>query len=132
MSVLARLRGPSQLEVEKLAEEIRAEGTRLAWNTNLIPKKWRDNFSKPLCSLLHGLYCKVVRTNKIRTTTEELVVKRKKEAQEAIDILEEIYELINYIATTLPVDWNKFNTILTLMEKERKKLENWRDSTKLI
>lgn len=38
MSVLARLRGKSQLDVLQLAEEIRAEATRLVWNTNVVPK----------------------------------------------------------------------------------------------
>ena len=38
MSVLARLRSASKLDVLDLAEEIRAEATRLVWNTNIVPK----------------------------------------------------------------------------------------------
>lgn len=53
-------------------------------------------------------------------------------AQEAIDTLRDIYNLINYLATTLPVDWNKFDTLLNLMLKEDEKLRNWKDRVKLI
>lgn len=45
--------------------------------------------------------------------------------------LRDIYDLINYIATTLPVDWNKFDKLLTLMLKEEEKLKNWKDGVKL-
>ena len=56
MSVLARLRSASKLDVLDLAEEIRAEATRLVWNTNVVPKGWRDIFAKPMCLLCHKLY----------------------------------------------------------------------------
>ena len=58
--------------------------------------------------------------------------KRKDKTQEAIDTLRKIYDLINYLATTLPVDWNKFDTLLNLMLKEEDKLKNWKDGVKLI
>ena len=132
MSVLARLRGKSQLDVLQLAEEIRAEATRLVWNTNVVPKGWRDVFSKPMCALCQKLYDEIRMDNGIWTYTEEKVAERKRKAQEAIDTLRDIYNLINYLATTLPVDWNKFDALLNLMLKEDEKLRNWKDRVKLI
>lgn len=78
MSVLARLRGKSQLDVLQLAEEIRAEATRLVWNTNVVPKGWRDVFSKPMCALCQKLYDEIRTANGIWTYTEEKVAERKK------------------------------------------------------
>ncbi len=132
MSVLARLRGKSQMEVFKLAEEIRAEATRLVWNTNVVPKGWRDVFAKPMCLICQKLYDQIREANSIWTDTEEKVKQRKDKTQEAIRTLRQIYDLINYLATTLPVDWNKFDTLLNLMLKEEDKLRNWKDGVKLI
>ncbi len=132
MSVLARLRSASKLDVLDLAEEIRAEATKLVWNTNVVPKGWRDIFAKPMCALCHKLYTQIRAANRIWSTTEELVEKRKAKAQEAIDTLKDIYDLINYIATTLPVDWNRFDPLLNLMLKEEGKLKNWKDNTKIV
>ena len=70
--------------------------------------------------------------NGIWTYTEEKVAERKRKAQEAIDTLRDIYNLINYLATTLLVDWNKFDALLNLMLKEDEKLRNWKDRVKLI
>ena len=58
--------------------------------------------------------------------------KRKAKAQEALDTLRDIYDLINYLATTLPVDWNRFDPLLNLMLKEEGKLKNWKDNTKIV
>ena len=132
MSVLARLRRASKLDVLDLAEEIRAEATRLVWNTNVVPKGWRDVFAKPMCALCHKLHTQIRAANRIWSTTEELVEERKKKAQEAIDTLRDIYDLINYLATTLPVDWNRFDPLLNLMLKEEGKLKNWKDNTKIV
>ena len=131
MSVLSRLRGKSQLEVLKLAEEIRAEATRVVWNTNVVPKGWRDVFAKPMCAICHKLYKQIHDANRIWADTEEKVEERKRKTQEAIDTLQDIYDLINYLATTLPVDWNKFDTLLSLMLKENEKLKNWKDGVKV-
>ena len=90
MSVLARLRSASKLDVLDLAEEIRAEATRLVWNTNVVPKGWRDVFAKPMCALCHKLHTQIRAANRIWSTTEELVEERKKKAQEAIDTLRDI------------------------------------------
>lgn len=132
MSVLARLRSASKLDVLDLAEEIRAEATRLVWNTNVVPKGWRDVFAKPMCALCHKLHTQIRAANRIWSTTEELVEERKKKAQEAIDTLRDIYDLINYLATTFPVDWNRFDPLLNLMLKEEGKLKNWKDNTKIV
>ena len=119
------------MDVFQLAEEIRAEATRLVWNTNVVPKGWRDIFSKPMCPLCQKLYNQIRAANSIWANTEEKVQERKDATQKAINTLQEIYDLINYMATTLPVDWNKFDTLLNLMLKESDKLKNWKDGVKL-
>ncbi len=119
------------MDVFQLAEEIRAEATRLVWNTNVVPKGWRDIFSKPMCLLCQKLYNQIRAANSIWANTEEKVQERKDATQKAINTLQEIYDLMNYMATTLPVDWNKFDTILNLMLKESDKLKNWKDGVKL-
>ena len=119
------------MDVFQLAEEIRAEATRLVWNTNVVPKGWRDIFSKPMCLLCQKLYNQIRAANSIWANTEEKVQERKDATQKAINTLQEIYDLINYMATTLPMDWNKFDTLLNLMLKESDKLKNWKDGVKL-
>ena len=119
------------MDVFQLAEEIRAEATRLVWITNVVPKGWRDIFSKPMCLLCQKLYNQIRAANSIWANTEEKVQERKDATQKAINTLQEIYDLINYMATTLPVDWNKFDTLLNLMLKESDKLKNWKDGVKL-
>ncbi|MCD8286167.1 MAG: hypothetical protein LUD50_02945 [Clostridia bacterium] len=131
-SVLARMRGKTSLDVLTKAEEIRAEATRLVWNTNIVPKGWRDVFAKPMCRICCDLYDQIKEANEIRATTEGKVQERKQKAQDAINTLGRIYNLIGYLATTLPVDWNRFDNLLTMMVDEEKRLRNWRDSTKLI
>lgn len=132
MSVLARLRGNSRLAVEDFAERIQAEATRLAWNTNIVPKGWRDIFSKPICSLTVKLIHHIQEANSIRCYTDEKVNQRKEEVRRACMVLRDMYDLINYIATTLPVDWNRFDTLLNLMLEEDQKLKNWKESIKKI
>ena len=53
------------MDVFQLAEEIRAEATRLVWNTNVVPKGWRDIFSKPMCLLCQKLYNQIRAANSI-------------------------------------------------------------------
>ena len=131
-SVLARLRKPSPLKVEDHALMIQAEATRLVWNTNNVPKSWRDVFAKPMCLRTINLIDHINRANAIKCTTEEKVQKRKEIIEDAQNDLKSMYNLINYMANTLPIDWNKFDTLLNLMLEEKDFLKNWHDSTKIV
>ena len=132
MSVLARLRGKSRLDIEDLAEKIQAEATRLVWNTNNVPKGWRDVFSKPMCALTVKLKHHIREANSIYCDTDEKVEQRKEEVRKAKNTLKDMYDLINYLCFTLPVDWNKMDTLLNLMIEEEAKLSKWRESIKKI
>lgn len=132
MSVLSRLRSKSQLDVFKIGEDIRSEATRLVWNTNVVPKGWRDVFSKPMCLKCEELFHHMRAANSIRCTSDEKVEARKEMVQLALNDLKDMYDLITYMATTLPIDWNKFDKILTDMIEEEKKLKSWKDSVKRI
>lgn len=132
MSVLARLRGKSCLDVEDLAEKIQGEATRLVWNTNNVPKGWRDTFAKPMCALTVQLIHQIDNANSIKYMTDEQVEQRKEEVRKAKVVLRDMYKLINYMGNTLPIDWNKFDTLLNMMIEEEKKLTNWREAVKKV
>lgn len=131
-SVLARLRSTSQLEIFNNGENLRAELTRFVWNTNNVPKGWRDTFTKPMCALLQELFHHMNVGNRIRATNEAILEQRKEEQQKAIDTLKDIYALINYMATTLPIDWNKFDNILKMMIRQEKLLKAWKKASKIV
>lgn len=131
MSVLGRLRSKSQMDIFQIAEEIRVEATRFVWNINNVPKGWRDVFAKPMCLLCEQLYHHMRVANSIRAVSEEKAEERKEEAQKALNVLKDMYDLINYMGTTLPIDWNKFDKLLTLMISEEDKLKNWKNSVKV-
>ncbi len=131
-SVLARLRSTSQLEIFNNGEQLRAELTRFVWNTNNVPKGWRDTFTKPMCTLLQVLFHHMNVGNRIRATNEEILAERKEEQQKAIDTLKDMYDLINYMATTLPMDWNKLDNILKMMIRQEKLLKAWKKASKIV
>ncbi len=131
-SVLQRLRKPSPLKVEDHAQKIQAEATRLVWNTNNVPKGWRDVFAKPMCMRTINLIDHIDRANAIKCTNEAKLQRRKDYIQEALRDLKSMYKLINYMANTLPINWNKFDTLLNLMLDEKEYLQNWLDSTRMI
>ncbi len=131
-SVLARPRSTSQLEIFNNGENLRAELTRFVWNTNNVPKGWRDTFTKPMCALLQELFHHMNVGNRIRATNEVILEQRKEEQQKAIDTLKDIYALINYMATTLPIDWNKFDNILKMMIRQEKLLKAWKKASKIV
>ena len=131
-SVLARLRSTSQLEIFNNGENLRAELTRFVWNTNNVPKGWRDTFTKPMCALLQELFHHMNVGNRIRATNEAILEQRKEEQQKAIDTLKDIYALINYMATTLPIDWNKFDIIFRMLIRQEKLLKAWKKASKIV
>ena len=132
MSVLARLRGESPLKVQITASKIQGEATRLVWNTNNIPKAWREIYSKPMIRITMRLKRHIRRANKIKCTDKGLVAKRKNLINEALNDLEDMYDIIDSIADTLPMKWDRFDSLLDLMIYEDEKLRNWRDTTTLI
>ena len=132
MSVLARLRGDSPLEIEDLASKIQGEATRLVWNTNNVPKAWREIYSKPMIRIAMRLKRHIRRANKIRCTDNGLLARRKNLANEALNDLDDMFAIIDAIADTLPIKWDEFDNLLKLMITEQGKIQNWRDNTRLI
>jgi len=126
------LRGDSPLEIEDLASKIQGEATRLVWNTNNVPKAWREIYSKPMIRITMRLKRHIRRANKIRCTDNGLLAKRKNLVNEAINDLDDMFAIIDSIADTLPIKWDKFDNLLKLMITEQGKLQNWRDNTRII
>lgn len=130
-NVYNRLRKESPLQVENLAREIQGEATRFVWNTNNIPKGWRDVFAKPMCNLTMQLLHHIRAANSIWCTDEMKAQQRKEECRMALLVLQDMLDMITYMGNTLPINWNKFDALLTLIEEEQQKIRDWRDSVKV-
>ena len=72
------------------------------------------------------------RANAIKCKNEDRLQKRKDYILQALGDLKSMYKLINYMANTLPINWNKFDTLLNLMLEEKEYLQHWYDSARII
>lgn len=134
-NVLARNRSLSQLEFYNTATDLRAELTRFVMNEKNVPKKYRYVFAIPITNKLQDLFTHITSANTYYPSgnTErkiELVEKRMDLQTEAIADCEVIYQQLQYVVDTLPVNINKLNNILSLLEKEELLLKGWRKSAR--
>lgn len=134
-NVLARNRSLSQLEFYNTATDLRAELTRFVMNEKNIPKKYRYVFAIPITNKLQDLFTHITSANTYYPSgnTErkiELVEKRMDLQTEAIADCEVIYQQLQYVVDTLPININKLNNILSLLEKEELLLKGWRKSAR--
>ena len=139
MSVLARNRSESQLEFYNTATKIRAEMTRFVMNEKIVPKRYRPVFAFPMVNHLIALFDNITAANTIYPqkpkdendkATMELylkeVMKRREYQTKAIITVEQIFQLLQYMLTTLPVAANKFQPVTELLMKEAQLLRGWR------
>ena len=138
MSVLKRNRSESQLEFYNTAITIRAELTKFVMNEKIIPKRWRPVFTFPLVSMLIKLINNITAANTIypqkpKTNAKaeweaylQGALKRREYQTEAVITVEQIFQHLQYILTTLPVDANKFRPVTQLLVKEAQLLRGWR------
>ena len=126
MSVLKRNRSESQLEFYNTATKVRAELTRFVMNEKVVPKRWRPVFTFPMVEHLIKLFDSITAANTIYPQNLREAVKRREYQTEAIITVEQIFQLLQYLLTTLPVDANKFRPVTQLLIEEAKLLRGWR------
>ena len=132
MSVLKNKRSQSQLEFYHTATVIRADLTRFVMNDKNIPKRWRPVFTFPMVEKVIHLIDEITAANTIfPTDLHEAEIRRDHQTQ-AIIIVEQILQLLQYLIATLDMDQDKLQPVVELLLKESNLLRGWRkaDSAK--
>ena len=126
MSVLKRNRSESQLEFYNTATELRAELTRFVMSEKIVPKRWRPVFTFPMVNHIIALFDNITAANTIYPKSLREAEMRREYQTKAIITVEQIFQLLQYLLTTLPVDANKFRPVTQKLVKEAQLLRGWR------
>ena len=128
MGVLKNKRSESQLEFYHTATLIRAELTRFVMNEKIVPKRWRPVFTFPMVEKIIKLIDYITAANTIYPKNLREAERRRDYQTQAIIVLEQIIQLLQYMLTTLPVNPDKFQLVTELLVKEAALLRGWRKS----
>ena len=131
-SVLARNRSLSELEFYKNACELRGVLTRFVMSDKNVPKKYRFVFAIPMTELLKDLMYNVTAANTIYPINEHEVQMRRDFQTMAIANCEQIFQMMEYMVDTLPIDVNKLKQAIELTMKETALLKSWRKTNKIM
>ena len=126
MSVLKRYRSESQLEFYNTATRLRAELTRFVMNEKIVPKRYRPVFTFPMVSRLIELFNNITAANTIYPKSLREAELRREYQTKAIITVEQIFQLLQYMLTTLPINANKFRPVTQMLIKEAQLLRGWR------
>lgn len=131
-SVLLRNRSLSNLEFFKNACELRAEFTKVVMSTKNVPKSYKFIFAIPSTDLLKELMSNIIAANTIYPINEHEIQLRRDFQTAAICNCEQIFQTMEYMADTLPIDINKFKKTVELTLKEINLLKLWRKANKIM
>ncbi|MBO6292723.1 MAG: hypothetical protein J6N51_10795 [Selenomonas sp.] len=134
MSVLKRNRSESHLEFYHTATLIRAELTRFVMSEKIVPKRWRPVFTFPMVERVIRLMDNITAANSIYPQNLREAEMRRDYQTQAIITVEQIFQLLQFMLTTLSVSPDKFQSVTELLVKEAQLLRGWRkaDSAKFI
>ena len=128
MSVLKRNRSESQLEFYNTATEIRATLTKFVMSEKNIPKRWRPIFTFPTVEKLLKLIDNITAANTIYPQNLREAQLRREYQTKAIITVEQIFQMLQFMLTTLPINANKLRNVVQLLDKEAGLLRGWRKS----
>lgn len=126
MSVLKNKRSESQLEFYHTATLIRTELTRFVMNEKIVPKRWRPVFTFPMVDKVIKLFDYITAANTIYPQNLREAERRRDYQTQAIIVVEQILQLLQYMLTTLSIDPDKFQPVTELLVKEAALLRGWR------
>lgn len=126
MSVLKNKRSESQLEFYHTATLIRKELTQFVMNEKVVPKRWRPVFTFPMIDKVIKLFDYITAANTIYPQNLREAELRRDYQTQAIIVVEQILQLLQYMLTTLPINPDKFQPVTELLVKEAALLRGWR------
>ena len=126
MSVLKRNRSESHLEFYHTATIIRSDLTRFVMNEKIVPKRWRPVFTFPMIERINRLMDNITAANTIYPQNLREAETRRDYQTAAIITVEQIFQLLQFMLDTLPVDPNKFQAVTEMLVKEGALLRGWR------
>ena len=126
MSVLKNKRSESQLEFYHTATLIRTELTRFVMNEKIVPKRWRPVFTFPMVDKVIKLIDYITAANTIYPQNLREAERRRDYQTQAIIVVEQILQLLQYMLTTLSIGPDKFQPVTELLVKEAALLRGWR------
>ena len=126
MSVLKNKRSESPLEFYRTATLIRTELTRFVMSDNVVPKRWRPVITFPMVEKVIKLLDYITAANTIYPQSLREAERRRDYQTQAIIVVEQILQLLQYMLTTLSVDPNKFQPVTELLVKVVALLRGWR------
>lgn len=128
MSVLKNNRTKSELEFYHTATVIRNELTKFVMNEKNIPKRWRPIFTFPMVEKVIALIDNIVAANSIYPVDKHEVMMRRDYQTQAIIIVEQILQLLQFLLSTLEINPDKLQPVVELLIKESSLLRGWRKS----
>lgn len=128
MSVLKNKRSQSKLEFYHTAILIRNELTKFVMNEKIVPKRWRPVFTFPIIDKGILLVDHITAANTIYPQNVHEAERRRDFQTDAIIVVEQIIQLLQYMLSTLNLDPNKFQPITEMLLKESTLLRGWRKS----
>lgn len=128
MSVLKNQRSQSKLEFYHTAILIRNELTKFVMNEKIVPKRWRPVFTFPIIDKGILLVDNITAANTIYPQNMHEAERRRDYQTNAIIVIEQIVQLLQYMLTTLNLDPDKFQPVTEMLLKESALLRGWRKS----
>ena len=131
-NVLKNKRGVSELEFYHNATLLRQSLTQFVMNDKNIPKSYRFVFTFPMTKKLIELFDNITAANTVYPKTEHEVEIRRDYQTKAVITCEQIYQLLQYAISVLPINANRLLTVIEQLDKEIALLKAWRKTTKIL
>ncbi len=106
--------------------------TRFVMSEKHVPKKYRFVFAIPMTELLKELMCNITAANTIYPINEHEVQMRRDFQTMAIANCEQIFQMMEYMVDTLPIDANSLKQSIELTLKETALLKSWRKTNRVM
>ena len=128
-NVLARNRQLTKLDFYNNAVTLRKEIVSFVMNEKNVPKKWRFVLVIPTIEVAENLVNDVTLANSYFPSSIKNCEKRKEQFVEAIADCEILYQKLQFIIDTVPVNINKLYPLGKMISQEIKLLKGCVDST---
>lgn len=131
--VYARKRSISDFEFYNTALAIKVEVNRLALNEKVVPKRYRITNAVPLVDMARSCVYNINRSDQFYPNSSFNVLQRRKYLSLAVADCEQLcLELQSLIDMGLPIDANRLEPLIEMVEQEIALLKGARKNVKLV
>ena len=131
--VYARKRSISEFEFFNTALKIKVEVNRIALNEKILPKRYRITNAVPLIDMARNCVYNINRSDQFYPNSSFNVLQRRKYLSLAVADCEQLcLELQSLIEMGRPIDVNKLEPLVDMVEQEIALLKGARKNVKLV